>query len=157
MFLKLIPTITASAHCDVPCGLYDPTAAKMAAATVLKMVRNLKAISCADLEQVREHTHNHNDITRRVLVKEEHATKCKQELWTLWSDYFKPEHLEKYPDLHTKFWQATKLCSANKQDVSEEKALQLIAAVDEIAQIFYATKNDEARFESYKNVTDKLV
>lgn len=156
MFKKLLPHISAEAHCDVPCGIYDPTAAKVAAMTVLRMVNQLNELKAPNTDDAVALNHYHNDLTRRINTKEEHAMQCKQELWTLWSDYFKPEHLEKYPDLHDKFWQATKLCGQNKQDVSEEKAKALVEVVDEIAQIFYESKGDADRFESYKNVTDKL-
>lgn len=153
---NLLPHISADAHCDVPCGVYDPTAAKVSAMTVLRMVNGIESLTVPTSTDTHAWAHYQNDLTRRIVVKEEHAMQCKRELWTLWSDYFKPEHLEKYPDLHTKFWLATKLCSQNKQDVSVDKAKALIEAVDGIAQIFYETKNDTARYESYKNVTDKL-
>jgi nickel superoxide dismutase len=156
MFKFLLPHVTAEAHCDVPCGIYDPTAAKVAAMTVLRMVNQINDLHLPEVSDAHAVTHYQNDLVRRIKTKEEHSMICKTELWTLWSDYFKPEHLEKYADLHEKFWQATKLCSQNKQDVSAERAKALVLAVDEIAKIFYATKNDDARFNSYKDVTDKL-
>ena len=74
-----------------------------------------------------------------VQVKEEHAQICKKELLILWTDYFKPEHLEMFPNLHETFWKAAKLCSRVKQEVSMEAAMQLKAAVEEIAEIFEKT------------------
>lgn len=156
IFKKFLPHISAEAHCDVPCGIYDPTAAKVAAKTVQRMVDQINDLHLPEAGDEHAMAHYQNDLVRRIKTKEEHAMICKTELWTLWSDYFKPEHLEKYTDLHDKFWQATKLCSQNKQDVSAEKAKALVEAVDEIAKIFYATKNDEPRFDAYKDVTDKL-
>jgi nickel superoxide dismutase len=76
-----------------------------------------------------------------VAVKEEHAQLCKKELDILWHDYFRPDHLENYPDLHTTVWQANKLAGRNKQNVDEAAARELIATVDRIAEIFWATKN----------------
>ena len=73
-------------------------------------------------------------------VKEEHAQICKQELLILWTDYFKPEHLAKHPDLHDTFWKAAKLCSKNKQSVDAKAAADLQAAVKSISDIFAATK-----------------
>jgi len=133
-FLKnILPTV--SAHCDVPCGIYDPKPAQIAAATVMKMVDLIDA-----LPKENPTLEDRNKFVRSVWTKEEHARKCKEELLILWTDYFKPEHLEKFPNLHDTFWKAAKLCSENKQHVSKESAQKLIAAVDEIADIFLKTK-----------------
>ena len=81
-----------------------------------------------------------NTVARFIRVKEDHAQEVKNELNILWSDYFKPEHLEKYPNLHDLFWNANKLAGANKQNVSSESAKQLVEAVDEISKIFWESK-----------------
>lgn len=81
-----------------------------------------------------------NSLMRMIWTKEEHARKCKEELLILWTDYFKPEHLEKFPDLHDIFWKAAKLCSYNKQHVDEEKAQELLDSVTHIAEIFEKSK-----------------
>ena len=73
-------------------------------------------------------------------MKEEHAQRCKQELLILWTDYFKEEHLDVFPNLHETFWKAAKLCSINKQEVNMQSAQDLQKAVDEIAEIFERTK-----------------
>lgn len=140
------------AHCDIPCGIYDPTPAKIAAKTVERMVTQIKDLSSAETSGPAYL----NDISRRVRVKEQHAETCKQELFTLWADFFKPEHVEKYSNLHDLFWKATKLCSKNKQTIDEAAARELTAAVDEIAKIFYEVKSDPVRYNAYKEVTDKL-
>ena len=77
---------------------------------------------------------------RMIWTKEEHARKCKEELLILWTDYFKQEHLEKFPNLHDMFWKAAKLCSQNKQHVDEKLAQELVEAVNGIAQIFEQSK-----------------
>ena len=133
---RLLPVREAQAHCDIPCGIYDPITAKIGAQTVLKMAMRIKALGAdAASDPVKAHT-----MSRLIHVKEAHADICKRELDILWHDYFKPEHLEKYPDLHTKFWQATKLAGANKQKVDTDEAQKLVTAVDELAKIFWATK-----------------
>jgi len=137
---KVIPAYTAYAHCDVPCGIYDPKAAQTAAATVLKMVEKLQAVELPDVSDKQLLLNYDNSTTRMILTKEEHAQKCKTELLILWTDYFKPEHLEKFPNLHDIFWKAAKLCSTNKQEVSLEHAQELVKAVDEIATLFAQTK-----------------
>src|SRR5882672_1557451 len=96
---------TADAHCDVPCGVYDPASAALAAKTVAVLAKKIvdlpaPAASAAAPEQKAFE----NTITRMVQVKEEHAQLCKKELLILWTDFFKPQHLELFPDLHTTFW-----------------------------------------------------
>ena len=136
------PARVAHAHCDIPCGIYDPIAAKIAAQTVLKMVVRIQALEkpAADAGAQASASYE-NTIGRYVTVKEEHAQLCKKELDILWHDYFRPDHLEKYPDLHTVVWQANKLASKNKQNVDQEAAKELVSAVDKVAEIFWATKN----------------
>ncbi len=129
----LAPRATAHAHCDIPCGIYDPSTATIAANTVAKMVEKIQGFGGQDEA-------NRNNFVRSVQVKEEHAQLCKKELLILWSDYFKPEHLDKYPTLHDTFWKAAKLCSKNKQSVDAQAAADLQAAVKEISDIFWATK-----------------
>ncbi|MFL2776617.1 MAG: superoxide dismutase, Ni [Dehalococcoidia bacterium] len=133
IFSKLFGDVQA--HCDVPCGIYDPISAKIAAQTVLKMAVRLEAadLGTPDISVP-------NSVARYIAVKEEHAQGVKSELNILWSDYFKPEHLADHPNLHELFWNANKLAGANKQGVSSSSAKELVEAVDEIAKIFWATK-----------------
>jgi nickel superoxide dismutase len=136
MFRRLLrPTTVAYAHCDIPCGIYDPTPAKIAADTVAKMVEKINAIPKDATDMA-----NRNSFVRMVGVKEQHAEICKKELQVLWSDYFKPEHLEKFPKLHDSFWKALKLASKNKQNIDAAAAADLQAAVKEISDMFYASK-----------------
>ena len=133
LLATLLPAQPAFAHCDVPCGIYDPKPAQIAAATVLKMAQKMTELSQKPPEDKLAYK---NSLTRMIWTKEEHARKCKEELLILWTDFFKPEHLTLLPDLHETFWQAAKLCSKNKQEVNVEDAQQLVAAVDHIAQMF---------------------
>jgi nickel superoxide dismutase len=137
---KILPTYTAYAHCDVPCGIYDPKGAQTAAATVLKMVEKLQSTDLPDVSNKQLLLDYDNTTTRMIMTKEEHAEKCKREILILWTDYFKPEHLQKFPNLHETIWKAAKLCSANKQSVNLAKAQELVSIVDEIADIFNQTK-----------------
>jgi nickel superoxide dismutase len=133
----------AHAHCDIPCGIYDPITAKIAAQTVLKMTMRIKAMEGATASTAEERQNYANAIGRYIVVKEEHAEICKHDLDVLWHDYFRPDHLEKYTDLHDKFWKTTKLASQCKQSVNLDAARQLVSAVDDIATIYWATKNVE--------------
>lgn len=137
---KFSPPKTAYAHCDVPCGIYDPAPAQIAAATVAKMVEKIVNPPELDEKDKQSRLDFHNNMTRYVIEKEEQAEICKRELLILWTDFFKPEHLEKFPKLHETFWKAAKLCSKNKQAVSLGSAQELVKAVDEIADIFNKTK-----------------
>lgn len=141
LLAKILPSRKVYAHCDVPCGIYDPKPAQIAASTMLKMVQKIKelAVTGAQDEATR------NSFVRMVATKEEHGRILKHELSVLWSDYFKPEHLEKYPDLHDKFWQTAKLASKVKQTVDEAAAVDLVKAVDEIAIIFEETKKANSK------------
>lgn len=135
LITTILPQEIVYAHCDVPCGIYDPKPAQIAAATVLKMVEKIEA-----LPKDNSGVDDRNNFVRMVWTKEEHARKCKEELLILWTDFFKAEHLSMFPNLHDTFWKAAKLCSENKQHVSRESATQLVAATDEIAQIFQKVK-----------------
>lgn len=136
----LRPSRTAYAHCDGPCGVYDPASARIAAEAVLSMENKIAALGDAqDLASV-------NSRTRFILIKEEQAEVVKHELDVLWHDYFKPEHLEKYPDLHDKFWKAVKLASKSKHESNSANGQELLKAVEEIHNIFWATKGREVPF-----------
>jgi len=135
-FLKhILPSKTVFAHCDVPCGIYDPKPAQIAAATVLKMVTLIE-----ELEE-NPSIEDRAKFVRCVVTKEEHAQKCKQEILILWTDYFKPDHLKMFPHLHETFWKVAKLCSENKQHINKESAQKLVASVDEIARMFAESKS----------------
>lgn len=120
----LIPPKAVYAHCDIPCGIYTPEPARTAAKTVLKMTEKLAEA---------EDTH---DIIRFTAAKEEYAQRCKTELLVLWTDYFKPEQLKTFPELHETFWKAAKLCSRVKQEGTREDAQALVNAVEEIVIMF---------------------
>jgi len=135
-----LPAEEVSAHCDGPCGVYDPASARIAAEAALSMTKKL-----VDMGAPTDVAGN-NTFGRYVTIKEEQAHLAKTELLVLWTDYFKPPHLEQYPDLHEKFWNAAKLCSAVKVEVSVEKAQALMAAVEEIHKIFWATKGRDVTY-----------
>lgn len=139
LLVKLLPVKTAFAHCDIPCGIYDPHSAQLAARTVLKMVQKINAEPEA-LDENEAAVAYTNNIVRMITTKEQHAEICKKEILILWTDYFKSEHLEKFPDLHDLVWKTIKLCSDNKRMVDEGKAEELVQAADKIAEIFEQTK-----------------
>ena len=133
---RFLPVGVADAHCDVPCGIYDPRDALQAADTVIKMTSLIEDLKGKDFNDV----HNQHALARCVIVKEEHARKAKDDLLVIWTDYFKPDHLAKYPGLHEMVWKACKLGSYVKQNVDLEKAKELKSAIQKVADIFWETK-----------------
>ena len=131
----LAPKTVAHAHCDIPCGIYDPHQAELAARTVARMVELIGQIPAGSTEMA-----DRQKFVRCVAIKEQHAEIVKHEIQVIWSDYFKPEHLEKFPELHTKVWNILKLAGQNKQHIDANLAAQLESAVKEFADIFWATK-----------------
>jgi len=134
MIFKFIKPVYA--HCDIPCGIYETDSMTHAAATCKRMVEKYQEIGEVD----DENAESMNTAIRCVANKEEHAQKCKEELYLLWSDYFKPEHLEKFPKLHDTFWKATKQCSKVKQTMSTEECDKLVDMVHDISHMFADSK-----------------
>ncbi len=132
---RLIGAREASAHCDIPCGIYDPISAKIAAQTVQKMVLRIEALEDGGDAATA------NTLGRYITVKEEHAELAKHELRVLWADYTWPG--TDADEIAAKFNAALKLASQCKQTVSMENAEALVAAVDDIAAVFWSTKGVE--------------
>ena len=115
------------AHCDLPCGVYDPAQAKIEAQSVKAIMDKMQSFEG-------------DDRIRALFIKEERCELVKHHLWVLWTDYFKPVHIEKYPDLHTKFWMATKQAGECKHHSEPAEGQKLLDMIDEISKIFWETK-----------------
>lgn len=126
---KIKPVARVEAHCDVPCGIYDPHLAQMAAHTVIRMTQLIEE---AGVDQ--------HKISRCIAVKEEHAELCKHEIRILWGDYFKPDHAKKHKNLHDLVWKVMKLGSQVRQEVNLKASVDLLETVNKIAEIFWETK-----------------
>ncbi len=137
---NILPTPTVKAHCDGPCGVYDSASARVAAEAVLSMTKKLLAMEPPQSSDAAAWATYNNTFSRYVAIKEEQAQEAKEELLILWTDYFKPEHLSSYPDLHDTFWQAAKLCSACKVNIDQAKAEELMKAVEKIHHMFWKSK-----------------
>ena len=129
-FLNALEATEVSAHCDLPCGVYDPAQAKIEAESVKACIVKYNASDDAVFKE------------RALFIKEERSDLVKHHLWVLWTDYFKPPHFEKYPQLHGLFNEATKLAGAGgtKASLDEKVADQLLEKIDEISTIFWETK-----------------
>ena len=125
---RFSPPEQVHAHCDLPCGVYDPAQARVEAESV-KAIQEKYGASDDDAFK-----------TRALAIKEERADLVKHHLWVLWTDYFKPPHLEKYPELHELFWNATKAAGAAKGSVDPATGQKLLDQIAEIDKIFWETK-----------------
>jgi nickel superoxide dismutase len=126
-FLK--PRRTVHAHCDLPCGVYDPAQARIEAESVKACQEKYQGSDDANFRD------------RAIFIKEQRANLVKEHLWVLWTDYFKPEHLETYPQLHDLFWKATKEAGNAKRSEDPAQGQKLLDAVDELSKVFWETKS----------------
>ncbi len=126
----LTPSLTVHAHCDLPCGVYDPAQARIEAESVKAIIEKHNASDDPDFR------------TRAIVIKEQRSQLVKDHLWVLWTDYFKPPHFEKYPQLNTLFNEATKLAGAGGTKGSMDVAVadELLGKINEISDIFWETK-----------------
>ena len=135
---------TLHAHCDIPCGIYDPHAAQIAALTVVRMDQLIAELPKPGPQTTPEERDAYvHKLSRYTTVKEEHAETCKRELRVIWGDYFTPEHAQKFPELHGLFWDAMKAASKARQDVNLQTAQTLLDNVQKIAELFWKSKGAE--------------
>ena len=127
----LAPNAIAHAHCDLPCGVYDPEQARIEAESCYRIIEKYAANEDAAYR------------TRAIAIKEERAELVKHHLDVLWHDYFKPEHLDKVPNLHDLFWQAAKQVSKVKASTDVADAKQLLDLIDQIDAAWKATGGEE--------------
>jgi len=127
----LAPTTTARAHCDLPCGVYDPEQARIEAESCFRIMEKYQANTDETFR------------TRAIGIKEERAELVKHHLDVLWHDYFKPEHVEKVPDLHDLFWKAAKAASKVKASVDPADGKALLDLIDEVDAAWKATGGEE--------------
>ena len=149
MFFKVCKTLDrlfkfeeASAHCDIPCGIYDPHQAQIAALTVIRMIDLMN-----DMKQAHgpDSPDYQNNMPRYVLVKEEHAELLKREVRVIWGDYIKQEQLDKFPELPGLVHKIMQLGSKARQTANRETAMELLTAVNRFAEIFWETKGIQTK------------
>ena len=145
MFYKFIQSVDkhllfpeAKAHCDVPCGIYDPAPAQIDALTVVRMMDLMTAL---DQGEEKGRLEYHNTLSRYISVKEEHAEKAKHEIRVIWGDYIKDAHIEKHQELPGLVHKIMQLGSTSRQTSSREHGIAFVDAINQFAEIFWATKN----------------
>ena len=127
----LAPSRAAHAHCDIPCGVYDPDQARIEAESCYKILEKYHASNDEQFKQ------------RCVIVKEQRADLAKHHIDVLWHDYFKPEHVQKFPNLHEVCWQASKQGSKVKQSLDIAEAKKLLEMIDKIGDMWRQTGGTE--------------
>ena len=125
--MKLFSIKPVYAHCDLPCGVYDPAQARIEAESIVEILKRYPDLSATDQ-------------TRAIIIKEERAELVKHHLMVLWADYFKPDHLARFPDLHEQFWLAIKQASTTKRSLDVNDANKLVEQINAIAEIFKQSK-----------------
>lgn len=125
-----------SAHCDVPCGIYDPMVAQIAALTVIREVDQLNELAAKDAMSVNDKA----NFSRMVATKEEHCKKVKEEIHIIWGDFIKQPQLDEYPQLHDLVHSIMLVGSKAKQHVDKVAAEELLDKVNQFAEIFWAIK-----------------
>ena len=153
MFSRLVQwcsrrPLIVHAHCDIPCGIYDPHAAQIAALTVVRMNQLIAELPPLGPQSTPEErvTVIHK-LSRYTAVKEHHAEFVKRELRVIWGDYFTPDHVKQMPELHTLFFEAMKLASKTRTDISLQAANDLLAKIQKIAELFWKSKGAETKLQ----------
>ena len=123
----LAPRTVVRAHCDLPCGIYDPEQARIEAESCYRIIEKMGANSDPAF------------TTRAIHIKEERADLVKHHLDVLWHDYFKPEHLATVPNLHELFWTANKQVSTVKASTNLADAQKLLDLINEVDAAWKAT------------------
>lgn len=133
--INLFPVNTAYAHCDIPCKIYDPYNAQIAAHTVIRMTQMLM-----DTENIEDSINREHQVSRLTRVKEEHAEIVKHEISVIWGDYFKEEQMQKVPEITNLVHDIMLAASKTKQEINIEESRKLLSLVLEFAEKFYLTK-----------------
>ena len=134
------------AHCDIPCAVYDPGVAQYAALSVVRFL-DLIGEMPEKIDSKKDLAH----LTRLVEQKEEHAAEVKNAVRTIWGDYFKEPHMEKFPEIHSLAHSIMITASKCKQDIDRQNGVDLIEQVNRFAEIFWATKEVDTETKTSLN------
>ena len=144
IFDRIKPFKKVSAHCDIPCKIYDPISSQIAALTIIRLVDLIEEIGKSDSISINDQS----QLARLTAQKEEHGHKIKDEIRVIWGDYFKQPQLEKFPETHELTHSIMLLASKTKQSIDKEASLQLLEKVNQFAEIFWKSKN----IDTYKAI-----
>ena len=142
----VVPPTTVYAHCDIPCGIYDPHEAQIAVLTVIRMDQLIADLTPPSADAKPEERAAYvSKMSRYTSVKELHAERVKQDVRVIWGDYFTPDHLKQFPQTHDLVWKILKQGSKCRQGTSLSDAQELLKLVQEFAEIFWQTKGAKTR------------
>ena len=133
--VKKFPKV--SAHCDIPCKIYDPIISQIAVLTMIRLVDLIEEITAKDSLSASDYA----QLSRLVSVKEQHAKDVKSEVTTIWGDYFKEPQISKYPEIHQLVHEIMQLASKCKQEHKRENGVELLKRINKFTEIFWDTKD----------------
>ena len=136
-FNKIKPIENVSAHCDIPCKIYDPIISQIAVLTMIRLVDLIEEIKSKDNLLPEDYA----QLSRLIAQKEEHGHKVKDEIRVIWGDYIKQPQLEKFPELHELSHSIMLLASKAKQNIDKNSSLELLEKVNRFAEIFWKSKD----------------
>ena len=142
----VFPPRDVYAHCDIPCGIYDPTDAQLSALTIIRMDQLIGELAAPAMDAKAEDRAAYaSKISRYTTVKEQHAEKLKTEVRVIWGDYFTPDHAKQFPQIHELTWKIMKAASKARQGTGMADAQELLKHVQEFSEIFWQTKGAKPR------------
>jgi nickel superoxide dismutase len=134
------------AHCDIPCGIYDPTDAQLSALTIVRMDQLIGELAMPAMDAKPEDRATYiSKLSRYTTVKEQHAEKLKTEIRVIWGDFFTPDHAKQFPQIHDLAWRIMKQASKTRQGVAIADAQELVKLVQEFSDIFWQAKGAKTR------------
>jgi nickel superoxide dismutase len=143
---RLRPPMAVYAHCDIPCGIYDPHEAQISALTVLRMDQLIGELASPGPDASPDDRKAHaSKLARYTAVRESHAERVKAEVRVIWGDYFTPEHAKSYPQVHDLTWKILKQASKARQGSAVADAQELVKLVQEFAELFWQSKGAKTR------------
>jgi nickel superoxide dismutase len=140
------PPRAVYAHCDIPCGIYDPIEAQLSALTVLRMDQLIGELAAPAMDAKAEDRNAYvSKISRYTAVKESHAERVKSEVRVIWGNYFTPDHAKQFPQIHDLTWKIMKQASKTRQGTNLADAQELLKLVQDFADVFWQTKGAKTR------------
>ncbi len=137
----VLPPRAVYAHCDIPCGIYDPHEAQIAALTVIRMDQLIGELAAPAMDAKPEDRAAYiSKLARYTAVKETHSERVKSEIRVIWGDFFTPDHAKQFPQVHELTWKILKQASKTRQGTNLADAQELLKLVQEFAEIFWQAK-----------------